>query len=58
MNRNRAKKERRTPVNLSLTRESIQMLEKLQAAMNRPSKSNTVEALVHDKAKELKALAA
>lgn len=45
-------------MNLSLTTEAIAMLETLKTAMNRPSKSNTVEALVHDKAKQLKVLAA
>lgn len=48
---------RRKPVNLTLTEASIAMLEKLQGALNRPSKSNTVEALIADKARELKAAA-
>ena len=58
MNRAKTKSQRRKPVNLSLTGESITMLEKLQQALNRPSKSNTAEALIFDKAKELNLVAA
>ena len=49
-----ANKSRRQPVNLSLTAEAISRLEELQVALHRPSKSNVVEVLVSDKARELK----
>lgn len=44
----------RKPVNLSLTPEAIAMLDQLTAALRRPSKSNVVETLAYDKAKQLK----
>ena len=57
MNRSKTKNARRKGTNLSLSPESIGQLEKLRVALNR-SKSNVVEVLVKDKAKELKLIAA
>ena len=54
MNMRIGKRDRRKAVNLSLTPDVIGQLDKLQAALRRPSKSNVIESLVYDKAKQLK----
>jgi len=54
MSKDKAKNEGRKAVNLSLTPEATAMLEQLKIALRRPSKSNVVESLAFDKAKQLK----
>ena len=52
MNMRIGKRDRRKAVNLSLTPDVIGQLEKLQAALRRPSKSNVIESLVHPRSAE------
>jgi hypothetical protein len=54
MSRSRIKSAERKPLNLSLTPEAISMLDQLAVALRRPSKSNVVETLTYDRAKQLK----
>jgi len=58
MSKDKVKNDGRKAVNLSLTPEATAMLEQLKVALRRPSKSNVVETLAFDKAKQLKLVAA
>lgn len=52
MNKAPAKNRGRKAVNLYLPADTIGMLARLQEAMRRPSRSNVVEVLIHDAAKQ------
>lgn len=58
MSKEKVKTAGRKAVNLTLTLEANSMLEQLKVALRRPSKSNVVEVLAYDKAKQLKLVAA
>jgi len=58
MSKEKQKRDGRKAVNLSLTPEAITMLGQLTVALRRPSKSNVVETLAFDKAKQLKLVGA
>ena len=58
MSKEKVKHSGRRAVNLTLTQEANSMLDQLKIALRRPSKSNVVEVLAFDKAKQLKLVSA